>query len=172
MNTSQLQCCIGCDPQMAHHIIGVFAADRLPKALTRYPCGFIANTDDHSQPGTHWCAFYFPAPGVVEYFDSYGERPSRYNRHFTDYMLRFTKVVFNERQLQSDISNVCGLYCLFYLLQRLRGKSLRAIVNIFSSNLYDNDVLVYHLMTSSFSHCVTENRVYNQSCKPLEKINI
>jgi hypothetical protein len=172
MNTSQLQCCIDCDPLLAKHVIGVFAADRLPRSLTRYPCGFIANTDNYSQPGTHWCVFYFTAPGVVEFFDTYGQRPGSYNRHFVDYISRFTKVTFNERQLQSDVSNVCGLYCLFYLLHRLRGKSFRAIVNIFASNTYENDAFVYQFMMSSFPHCVSENCVHNQSCKPLGKIHI
>ncbi len=48
MNTSQIQCCIECDPTLRPSVIGVFAADQLPKALTKYPCCFIANTDIYS----------------------------------------------------------------------------------------------------------------------------
>ncbi len=82
MNTSQIQCCIECDPVLRPNIVGAFAADRLPKTPTKYPCGFIANTDIYSNPGEHWCAFYVEKPGVVEFFDSYGNPGGYYNDYF------------------------------------------------------------------------------------------
>ena len=48
---------------------GVFAADELPK-LNTFPCGFVANTDPSTEPGTHWVAFYFPSRDKGEFFDS------------------------------------------------------------------------------------------------------
>ena len=50
---------------------GVFAADEVPKIITS-PCGFVANTDPSTEPGTHWVAFYFPSREKGEFFDSYG----------------------------------------------------------------------------------------------------
>ena len=38
---------------------GVFAADELPKIITS-PCGFVANTDPSTEPGTHGWHFTFP----------------------------------------------------------------------------------------------------------------
>ena len=40
---------------------GVFAANRLPKRVSRYPSAYIVNTDPASKPGTHWVAFYLPS---------------------------------------------------------------------------------------------------------------
>jgi hypothetical protein len=173
MNTSQLQCCIDCDPLLSKHVLGVFAADRLPRMSVQYPRGFIANTDDHVKSGTHWCAFYIPAASsVVEFFDTYGQRPNQYNKHFIEYLSRFSKVVFKDRQLQSDTSNVCGLYCLFYLSQRLQGISFNAFINIFSDYTHENDAFVHRNMTNLYSQCVENSCIYNQTCKPFRKINI
>ena len=49
MNMEQLKCCIECDPFLRDTVIGVYAADRLPK-LDRFPAGFLANTDIRSKP--------------------------------------------------------------------------------------------------------------------------
>ena len=38
---------------------GVFAADELPKIITS-PCGFVANTDPSTEPGTLGWHFTFP----------------------------------------------------------------------------------------------------------------
>jgi hypothetical protein len=54
MNTSQLRCCIACDPLLKRHAFGVFPADRLPGRVSAFPSGFIANTDIHSANGRHF----------------------------------------------------------------------------------------------------------------------
>ena len=38
---------------------GVFAADEMPK-LNTFPCGFVANTDPSTEPGTPGSVFTFP----------------------------------------------------------------------------------------------------------------
>ena len=65
MNTSQLSCCVHCDPVLAKFVMGIFPADRLPKNII--PGGFIANTDNSNKPGRHWCAFYFDSSGRAEF---------------------------------------------------------------------------------------------------------
>ena len=57
--------------------LGVFPAYHLPstallRSRSRDVC-FIANTDPHNRPGSHWLAFYYRARfRTLEYFDSYG----------------------------------------------------------------------------------------------------
>ena len=111
MNTSQLQCCIECSLSLKKYIAGVFAADELPSKL-KYGSGFIANTDKHNKPGRHWCSFYFPKTGVVEYFDSYGKSIDHYNNEFIKYVSSFPTIAMNSNQLQSVNSNICG--CIVY----------------------------------------------------------
>ena len=47
-------------------------------------------------------------------------------------------------RLQAESSNVCGHYCIYFVLQRIKGRSMSDIVLDFNiSNLYANDQLVY-----------------------------
>ena len=59
MNTLQLKRALERNTFTKKIFGGVFAADELPKVITS-PCGFVANTDPSTEPGTHWVAFYFP----------------------------------------------------------------------------------------------------------------
>ena len=93
MNTSQLQCCIQCDPVPNDYIVGVFPADGLPQTSPKYPFGFIAKTDQHSKSGKHWCTFYIESPGVVEFFDSFREIPAYYNANFSSWINRHAHIV-------------------------------------------------------------------------------
>ena len=168
MNTSQLHCCIECDPVLAGRIIGVYAADQLPKTVPFFPCGFIANTDDHTGSGRHWVAFYMPRSGLAEFFDSYGQPPSRYNWEFSQWLKRHCKTVrWNIKKMQSDFSNVCGLYCFYFLSLKLIGYSMDQIVRRFvSSDVRDNDHQIYDLFQHAYPHCFSNQCVYNQVCFP------
>ena len=151
MNTSQLQCCINCSSVLKKSTLGVFAADQLPNNLS-FPCGFIANTDNHMKEGRHWCAFYFPNVNIIEYFDSYGKPIDYFNSYFSDYASYFSTLVVNTNQLQSVKSDVCGMYCLFFLLQRMNNVSFNDVVHSFS-NVYEcNDSFVYNYVHTMFPY--------------------
>ena len=119
MNTTQLQWCIQCDRILRDHVT-VCAADHLPMSLTAFPYAFIVNTENHIQRGKHWCAFYVYRKGCGEFFDSYGHESSYYNNNFDIFFKKYASEngLINRRRLQSSSSNVCGLYCLFYLVRR------------------------------------------------------
>ena len=168
MNTSQIQCCIDCNPLLKKSILGVYAADQLPVNL-KFPCGFIANTDKHSKEGVHWCSFYFPNSTTVEYFDSYGKSVNYFNDYFPIYVSKFPSIVTNSKQLQSLYSDVCGMYCMFFLLQRLNGLSFHEIVNSFSNVHECNDSFVYNYVSNVFVECIQNTCFYNQICKPIIK---
>ena len=74
MNTLQLERALKHNTFTKKIFVGVFAADELP-TLNTFPCGFVANTDPSTEPGTHWVAFYFPSREKGEFFDSYGHPP-------------------------------------------------------------------------------------------------
>jgi hypothetical protein len=145
----------------------VFAADLLPTDLI-FPCGFIANTDNHLHKGRHWTAFFFPNSTTIEYFDSYGKPIDYFNTEFSKYTSHFSNLVVNYKQLQSVYSDVCGMYCLFFLFQRMNGVSFHDIIERFS-NVYDyNDSFVYNFVNGMFPYC-QHVCVYNQICRPLLK---
>lgn len=105
--------------------LGVFPLDEIPD-LTRFKTqkALIFNEDPAGKPGTHWMAlFLMPRGGepTVQYFDSYGRPP----------VLKFPgfKVRYNKFRLQSFFSIVCGQFCIYFVHQRLRGKSFSAIIS-------------------------------------------
>ena len=172
MDTSQLQCCIQCDSLLRQHVLGVFAADQLPQVSDKsYPYGFITNTDVQAKRGQHWCAFYANGLGETEFFDSYGLSPRHYNHLFDQWLQNHSlQATWNTVQIQSEYSSVCGLYCLFYLRQRLMGRSLNRIVHLFSvDDLVSNDSFIYEYISNVYSQCTSDFSQSNQVCLPLIK---
>ena len=164
MNTSQLLCCIHCDPVLKRRCLGVFAANRIPQHIDQG--AVIVNSDPDGQPGTHWCSMYFIGNGTAEYFDSYGGSPQ--NSYFKRALKNNSKsFVYNAVKLQNNVSNVCGQFCLYYLMRRLRGDSLKDIVK--SLDYYpNNDHLVYRFVEEHFPCCTDRYPCsYKQSCKAL-----
>ena len=51
MNTLQLERALKRNTFTKKIFVGVFAADELP-TLNTFPCGFVANTDPSTEPGT------------------------------------------------------------------------------------------------------------------------
>lgn len=171
MNTSQLKCIIQCDPVLERRVIGVFAADRLPSALPQTPFGFIVNTDIHSKPGVHWCAFFSDASGRFEFFDSYGRPPGINSHYFKRWIEIKAKTVHtNHIQIQSDNSTLCGLYSILFLRQRLAGYTFQQFLNRFDAvSLYSNDYYVADMMVKAYPQCIGDECDNNQTCMSLIK---
>ena len=114
---------------------GVHAADQLHVPLHR-PTALVINTDPSWKPGKHWVAVYIPIRGPWEYFDSYGEPPlSPFIRQWIDPH----PYIYNNKLLQSPVSDVCGQYCMYYLMHRARGQTMDAILSRFTNNADCND---------------------------------
>ena len=166
MNSLQLKRALERNTYTKKTFRGVFAADEMP-TLDTFPCGFVANTDPSTEPGTHWVSFYFPSRDKGEFFDSYGYPPEYYGEPFKAYNVE----TINSHKLQSSWSEVCGHYCIFYLYHRSRGYSMSKIVNMFSSNTTINDCKVSCYVKKHFN-VVIDNQPdcgLMQCCKPLFK---
>jgi len=64
-------------------------------------------------------------------------------------MLRYAMCrywTFNDKQLQSVVSQFCGHYCICYCLYRSSGIDMRKIVCSFTSDTALNNVLVHALV--------------------------
>jgi hypothetical protein len=121
--------------------IGVFAKDQLPVQRKR-PTLIVVNTDPSGQPGTHWIAMYIDKYG--EYFDSLGDKP---NTIFEAYMNKHCEHwIYNDKQVQSVTSKLCGHFCVFYCIYKSRGFDLRTIVSWFTTDYGLNDVLVHEFV--------------------------
>lgn len=108
--------------------LGVFAADNLPLPdyiFSHSPCAYVANTDQTGRPGTHWVAIFHPSKSCVEFFDSFGFHPHDLGFNFSS----FTLSNYNQKQVQSFDSQVCGHYCIYFLFFRIHGHSFSNIMS-------------------------------------------
>ena len=104
------------------HFRGVFSRDNLPKLIKNRECG-IVNLDSKIGRGTHWvCYRNFVGDKYCEYFDSFGlMMPIEVQR----YMATSKKqLVYSGDEIQERDSVLCGYWCLYYLLERQKGRSI------------------------------------------------
>jgi len=160
MNTLQVENLLRLDCNLSTTFEGVFASDRLPK-FSDLKSALVLNFDPITRPGSHWVAIYVDN-GVGEYFDSYGEAP------FIDHFLNFLKQNcrtwnYNKKELQALDSDVCGYYCIWFLSERARGKSMHKIIYKFSNDLKKNDVIVKKQVEARFGK-IKESIINRDSC--------
>ena len=109
------------------------------------------NTDPSGEPGSHWVAVHIDGENHGDYFDSYGRQPQ------TSSLVSLLKKTcscwaYNEQQVQSAFSSVCGQYCVYFLLQRtLYNTPMTEIVAKFSKEDYEeNDEVVTEWVNENF----------------------
>lgn len=100
---------------------------------------------------------------------SYGKPIDYFNSDFPEYASNFSNLIVNHKQLQSEHSDVCGMYCLFFLSERMNGMSFYDIVHSFSNSADCNDSFVHSYVSSVFPYCVQNVCFNNQICRPLIK---
>ncbi len=119
--------------------LDVCAINELPDYEIHWsrPGGYIVNSDPNFKPGRHWVAIYLPAlhsgrkETKVEFFDPYGCPPSTYGKQILQFIKANTnsQYVFNTLQVQPNSSTLCGLYCCYFILNRLEGEKMEQIIN-------------------------------------------
>lgn len=119
------------------------------------PLLVISNTEPSWLSGKHWVAFCFPENDLPEFFDSYGHPPIFYTPDFVSFLKLNSSTggyVFNQWQLQSFNSNVCGLYCILYALSKYKNLSFVNFLNQFSPfEVKENDLKCVDLIETNFN---------------------
>ena len=130
---------------------GVKPLDKIPQRRVRRPCSFVVNTDKSDQPGEHWFGIFVPRRGQVEYFDSYG-RPPQHGEVLTFIRLNGNKFKYNTKRIQSNESQNCGQFTLFFIYFRSKGYTMDQYMKIYSNIDYQyNDQII--------------EKLYNKMCK-------
>lgn len=115
---------------------GVIPSNKLPQNVRNK--FYVINTDPSYMPGKHWVAVY--TAKVPEFYDSLGRPPSFYNKDFEYFLINHgPNYIYNSQRIQSYGSSVCGVYCIYYVLKRSMGYSIKEIVQEFSTDLENND---------------------------------
>lgn len=142
MNTEEISFALKQDPCVGPIFRGVYPSNRLPPMRDG---AYVINTAPDSHPGLHWVAVLVK-DDTVEYFDSYGGKPSLRLRRWGKKKSWTT----NPIPLQSPLTSVCGQYCIYYLLHRARGIELTTLLMDFGPDVDDNDKLVYDFVEDRF----------------------
>lgn len=121
---------------------GVLAADQLPMIQVKGKF-YIINTDPSTKPGKHWIAVYMDE--TPEFFDSLGQAPSTYKKEFEYFLINHgPEYIYNTQRIQNYGTDKCGEYCIYYVILRGMGFSMKQIVKRFSTvNLQYNDNTVH-----------------------------
>ena len=129
MNSAQIHKILSRDPVCARYFSGVFPCDKIP-AIQKFPSVMVVNTDKHNEKGTHWLAVYIQDKKTLEFFYSYGFPPVTYGEDITRFVKMYPRIRWNTTSLQSLTSNVCGQYCIFFIIKRCHGLCMDSIISV------------------------------------------
>jgi hypothetical protein len=100
--------------------------------------GLVLNTDNHNESGEHWFSIYIDLKGrnlknipTIYYFDSALSEPHEEIIKFVNTcksQLPKLNFLYNDIQHQYG-STECGIYCLHFLTEMLKGKSFKNYIN-------------------------------------------
>ena len=127
---------------LSPHFIGCFAQNSLLKLSLCYPCFLIVNIDSKGEKGSHWLALRIDDK-TCEIFDPLGFEIFNWKSvpcqllEFVHSHSKDKKILIGPR-IQSDFSEICALYCCFYVFYR-NFNSFKTISSLFSSRLSEND---------------------------------
>ena len=131
MNSTEIKQLLVKDWRVLQLFRGVFASNTLPHYIQQGKAhAFVINTDPAHKPGSHWVALYIDHFGSAIYFDFMGLGP--FNQAIKTFIKRNSfKLTSNVMTIQSVISTTCGLYCIYFIRQMVRGVKLREIIQRF-----------------------------------------
>ena len=103
----------------------IYSRDRLPDQIKKKECGII-NLDSIEGQGTHWVCYRNIDKLMVEYFDPFGLiMPHEISHYFSK---SGKKIVFSQDEIQNRDTVLCGYWCLYYLIERQKGKSILEVI--------------------------------------------
>ena len=125
---------------------GVYSKDMLPKKMRKNESIILNIQDFLDGEGTHWVAIYNDNKSKdVEHFDSFGLYPD-------DIVIKYMKtagkgIVYSSNQIQGTDSVMCGYYCIYFIIERYKGRKMIDILLEFKQK----PSIVNELLISSFA---------------------
>ena len=132
-----------------HTLEGVYSIDHIPRHINRFPSFWISNSEPSTHPGRHWISCFFPDESKpAEFFCSLGKDPKSYHLQLPN-ILRNNgngEYIWNSMQVQSDTSQACAYFVLYFVDLRSRGIHYSDFIETFSKhnlNGNENKVISY-----------------------------
>ena len=108
------------------HFRTIFSRDRLPDQIRKKECGII-NLDSIEGEGTHWVCYRNLDENMTKYFDPFGLIMPPEIQHYLSTSGK--KVIFSQDEIQNRNTVLCGYWCLYYLIERQKGKSILDLIH-------------------------------------------
>lgn len=121
---------------------GVYSIDEIPSLKVRQ--FIVCNLSKKSEPGTHWFVIVRSEKKTYEIFNSLGFP----NLNILSPHLKFRskiEVQFNEEKFQMMATDTCGLFCIYFGVERCLNFDLNfthLLEEIFTKNLEQNETNV------------------------------
>lgn len=141
------------------YFCGVFSSDniRLPTYNNETQYFIVINTAPSNHAGIHWISIFKPHNGRCIFIDSLGNLPIAYGSFIDE---AFKKIILRTQfegefdsvpyPLQISTSNLCGVYCLFFVLFLSMGFDFKFILTHFKNNVFYNDNFIYSWFCKNF----------------------
>ena len=114
--------------------LGVFSVDELSLIPEDRLGLLIFNTDTSQGIGQHWVGLCITKTSIL-YFDSLNCK-FQYSTHFINFLKNTKKKLFwNTIQIQTDISEKCGIHCLVFCYAMQNNKNRRSYKNFLNTFL-------------------------------------
>ena len=125
----------------------IYSRDRLPDQIRKKECGII-NLDSIEGQGTHWVCYRNIDSNMAEYFDPFGLIMPHEIRHYLSTSRK--KIVFSQDEIQNRNTVLCFYWCLYYLIERQKGKSILDVIHHDSFDEDNSDLIKDYFMFHRF----------------------
>lgn len=124
---------------------GIYSIDNVPKRLKKYNF-VVINNQTSTERGQHWFCIIKSDLKKYEYFDSLGVTKEKLDLLKSYRIFPYHSIVkYNETSVQDFTSSTCGLYVLYFIINRLHNLDLSftTLINeIFTIDPLKNEDLV------------------------------
>lgn len=123
---------------------GTFSLNNHP-TIQNYPSCFVVNTQTSNLSGQHWFAIWVSNNRNGEVFDSYGViPPTRTQLWMNTHCNIWT---FNKTLYQNLFSDLCGAYCIYFIVNRLYKNSMKDVLKPLDNAKNPDEVVKNFLKT-------------------------
>lgn len=119
----------------------VYSIDELPSAIPHYPIFIVLNTHPQNLKGEHWKVIYIRKDRVGEVFDSLALPLNIPTQQWLRKHTRQWKS--NNKPFQHPLSDTCGAFVLYFILNRLHVRRFDSITGKFSHHFHSNEKLIH-----------------------------
>ena len=120
---------------------GIYSRNNLPQKIHKLETGII-NLDDSMGGGNHWVCYRNVDKQYCEYFDPFGLIMPSEIKHYLKTSGK--RIVYSSDEIHERDSVLCGYWCLYYLLERQKGKSLLLDVIHNPKFSFTNQIVNHH----------------------------